>query len=135
MFTNSLAWLVPLSLMMFFGSIVLGWFLIIKMPEDYLTADRQNGFRDRHPLVAGFLFIVTNLIGLTLLVAGLVMLVTPGQGVMFIFLGVAVMDFPGKRKFFRRILGNPKVLSMINKIRTQSHQRPLKHPLDSPHPD
>ena len=132
MFTNLVAWLIPVSLLMFFGSIFLGWFLIIKMPADYLTADRQNGFRDRHPLSAGLLFVTTNLIGLALLVAGLVMLVTPGQGMMFIFLGVAIMDFPGKRKLLRRVLGNPKVLTMVIGIRAQSHAPPLKYPQENP---
>ena len=121
-----LFWIGLASVLMFFGSIVFAWFLIVRMPADYFTNPNPQAKTKPRPLVKGIKFIGANLIGIGLLMAGLVMLLTPGQGIMFIFLGIAVMDFPGKKKLVRRMLENQKILNLINKIRNKAGKPPLE---------
>ncbi|MCP4853717.1 MAG: hypothetical protein GY903_04405 [Fuerstiella sp.] len=123
-------WIVLISAVMFFGSIVLAWFLIVKMPTDYFASDRSivRTFRTNHPVAGAFLIVCRNLFGLLLVVCGIIMLFTPGQGVLFIFLGLMLIDFPGKKRLIRRMLTWRNTLNVINRIRRQANQPPLEPP-------
>ena len=52
------------------------------------------------------------------------MIFTPGPGVLSALVGVILCDFPGKRTVERKIIARPRVLSMINRIRSR-YNRPL----------
>ena len=123
-----LFWIGLASVLMFFGSIAVAWILVVRIPTDYFTNPKPREKNNRQPLINGLKFVTANLIGLGLLVAGLIMLLTPGQGIMFIFLGIVVMDFPGKRKLVRRMLGNEKILTLINRIRNKAGKASLETP-------
>lgn len=127
---GALVWMSLLSLAMFFGSIVLVWQLIIRMPVDYLTRDHPpaDGFRSQHPVIRGILIVTKNVVGLLLVIAGVIMLLTPGQGVLLILLGATLMDFPGKKQLVARLLGNRRVVAAINKIRERAQRPPLEIP-------
>ena len=119
-------WLFVLSVVAFIGSIIGVWFVLIRLPEDYLTREREplsNG--PRRSLGQLTRKITLNVAGVVFLLAGIVMLLTPGQGILSIFVGITLTDFPGKRKLVRRILARPKVLNAINKLRKKSNKPPL----------
>lgn len=121
-----LPWLFALSLVVFIGSIIGVWIVLVRLPEDYLTHERHfesNLFK----LDIGHLVnvIVRNVAGFTFLGVGIVMLLTPGQGILSIIVGVTLIDFPGKRKLILKILSQPKVLNAINKLRKKAHKPPL----------
>ena len=127
---SALISLVMLSILMFFGSIVATWIVIVRIPCDYLTREdhRQHISNSHHPVIRIFYSLLKNLCGLILVVAGIIMLVTPGQGVLSIFVGLLLIDFPGKTAVVRRVVTRPRVLNLINRIRRKSHQPPLKVP-------
>jgi hypothetical protein len=125
-----LAWGLLLTALMFFGSIALVRWLILRLPVDYLNSDRQTerSLRSRHPAADVILLVVRNLAGLLLIIIGVVMLLTPGQGVMCILFGLGLLDFPGKQAFVRRLLGRRRVLDLINSIRDKGGRPPLETP-------
>lgn len=121
-----LPWIFALSLIVFIGSIIGVWIVLVRLPEDYLTHERHfegNLFK----LKIGHLVnvIIRNVAGFTFLGAGIVMLLTPGQGILSMIVGVTLIDFPGKRKLILKILSQPKVLNAINKLRKKAHKPPL----------
>jgi len=121
-----LPWLFAFSLIVFIGSIVGVWIVLVRLPEDYLITHRTpeaNRFR----WTVGHLvnMAARNLAGIAFVSAGIVMLVTPGQGILSIFVGLTLIDFPGKRKLILKILAYPKVLKTINRLRKKAHKPPL----------
>ena len=126
--SSTLAWVVSLSALMFFGSIVLAWYMIVRLPADYLVNadERSRKFAAQHPLVRVITIVTRNICGVLLLTAGVVMLLTPGQGILFIVLGVSLVDFPGKRDIVRRMMQQKRVFAAINRIREQANRPPLE---------
>jgi hypothetical protein len=125
-----LAWASAVSLAMFLMTpIGVGW-IVIRLPKDYFTAERQIAAAawHRHPLLLPFTLVAKNLAGFVLLLAGLVMLVTPGQGVLTIAVGLTLIDFPGKRRFERWLATRPPVWRAINWLRERAGQDSLEHP-------
>jgi len=124
-------WIVLISVLMFFGSIVLTWLFIVKIPTDYLTNDhcRVQTFRSNHPVAGIVVFVCKNLFGLLVVICGMIMLFTPGQGVLFIFLGLTLIDFPRKKQLIRRMVRWRNTLNVINRIRRQAHQPPIEPPV------
>lgn len=117
-----------LSVATFAGSLILLPIILIQMPADFLTrtGPAPDRFRHRHPLMRACLKAGKNFLGLVLIVAGLVMLLTPGQGVLTILAGILLLDFPGKRELERRLIGRPRVLRIINRIRARAGHPPLE---------
>jgi hypothetical protein len=109
--------------------IVIGW-IVIRLPRDYFTAERQIAAAawHRHPLLRPFTFVVKNLTGIVLLLAGVVMLVTPGQGVLTIAVGLTLVDFPGKRRCERWLATRPPVWRAINWLRERAGHEALQNP-------
>lgn len=91
--------------------------LFASLPEDYFT----SGSRPKRSWWR-------NLLGVVLLAAGVAMLVLPGQGVLTILGGIVLLDFRGKAELERRILGRPKVLRAINRLRERRGRPPLQAP-------
>ena len=121
-----------ISFLMFAGSILIAWFLIIRMPADFLIRDSLATTETRkHFLFRAGWFIVRNVIGLLLFFSGLVMLVTPGQGLLFIFLGLVFLDFPGKRSLIHRLISQRKINHSINRIRAKAGKPALELPPSS----
>lgn len=113
-------WIVALSLLSvatFIVSLLALPRLFASLPEDYFSSGR--------PPRRSWLL---NVLGAVLLAAGVAMLVLPGQGVLTILAGIVLVDFPGKASLERRILGRPKVLHAINKIRGRRGRPPLHAP-------
>lgn len=108
--------------------------VVIKLPEDYFTADRRKPASRTHgyPLLWAAVALLKNLLGLVLIVAGLVMLVLPGQGTVTILIGLALTNFPGKYAIERRIVCQPAVGKTLNRIRELGGVPPFSMPEGAP---
>ena len=76
-----------------------------------------------HPLAA----VAKNVAGVVLVLLGLVMALPgiPGQGILTMIVGITLIDFPGKRGLERRLIGRPRILRSINRLRARFHRAPL----------
>lgn len=108
------------SLVAVVATIVLVPRYLARLPPDYL----RTGDRHRNPSLP--LRIARNALGVVLVVLGVAMLVLPGQGIITLILGLLLVDFPGKQKLIQRILGRPKVLEGVNKLRARHSAAPLE---------
>ncbi|HEY4235074.1 MAG TPA: PGPGW domain-containing protein [Lacipirellulaceae bacterium] len=123
-----LAWASAASLVMFLSTpIAVGW-LVIRLPTDYFTQERQLAAtaEHRHPLLRLFVLVSKNLAGIVLLLAGLVMLVTPGQGLLTMAVGLTLINFPGKSRFERWLAMRPPVWQAINWLRRRAGRDALE---------
>lgn len=121
-----LIWLAASSLLMFVGTLVAIPVILVRLPADYFDVRIPRPWMENHhPVlrVAGHL--VKNVVGLIFLLAGLAMLVLPGQGILTILIGLSLVEFPGKRRLEAKLVGQPTVLSTINKMRAKFHKPPL----------
>jgi Putative transmembrane protein (PGPGW) len=123
----ALAWMTVISLLVFFGSLIVVRLVIIKLPADYFINDHRKKvpWAEQHILLRYILLVVKNLFGYILIVAGLIMLVLPGQGVLSIVFGVMLADFPGKFRFERWLIHRGPVLKVSNKIRREADKVPF----------
>ena len=76
-----------------------------------------------HPLAT----VAKNVAGVVLVLLGLVMALPgiPGQGILTMIVGITLIDFPGKRGLERRMIGRPRILRSINRLRARFHRAPL----------
>lgn len=120
-------WVLALSVLVFVGSLLIAWLLILRLPEDYLCRTDTTNCRKtpQSPLSYFARKIVLNSLGFILLMTGIIMLFTPGQGVLFILLGVTLMDLPYKHEMTRRLARRKGILSIINRIRRKSGKQAL----------
>jgi len=115
-----------LSAAFFVGTLIAIPIILIRLPVDYFDERKHRPWlENHHPIVRITAYVLKNLVGVVFLVAGIAMLFLPGQGVLTVLLGISLMDFPGKRKLERKLIGNPTVLSSINKIREKFDRAPL----------
>ena len=121
-----------LSVVTFFGSLVVIRFLIVRMPADYFTRRHPavTPWADRHPAVRITLLVAKNALGALLVLCGIVMLFTPGQGILSILIGISLLNVPGKRALEQRIVSKPLVLHALNSVRAHAGRPPLV--LDEP---
>jgi hypothetical protein len=120
---------VGLFLVTFVGSVWAIVYVIVRMPEDYLNMPEGVPFWPERPAwqrVTGK--ISKNILGLLFVAIGIVLSVPgiPGQGALTILIGVILLDLPGKRRFERRVLGSPKVLAYVNRLRARYQRPPLR---------
>ena len=71
-----------------------------------------------------------NGVGVVLVITGVIMLFTPGQGIVTILIGLVLVDLPGKRALERWMVGRPRVLAAINRLRAKYGHPPLEDPND-----
>jgi hypothetical protein len=102
-------------------SIILVPRYVAKLPKDFLTA----GDHEQHSMAWR---IVRNALGVVLVLLGVAMLLLPGQGLITLLVGVLLVDFPGKQRLVQRILGRPKILGIVNKMRAKRGSPALQAP-------
>ncbi len=103
-------------------------FILVKLPPTYFKETHSRVFWvDRHPYVRWAGLLGKNALGILLVLLGVVMSLPgiPGQGILTILLGIMLLDLPGKRRLESRILGQPKVLAKINRLRHRFGKPPL----------
>ncbi len=122
-------WLGILSIVAFPLTIIILPLVIIRLPADYFSIKKADGFISRQRTSIRFLLLLfKNLGGASLLLMGILMLVMPGQGLLTIFAGISVMNFPGKRKLELKIALNRKVFKGLNWIRRKSRNKEFIFP-------
>ena len=89
------------------------------LPQDYLRAEWHAPHRP------AWLHLARNGLGVVLVLLGLAMLVLPGQGLLTLLVGLLLLEFPGKHKLVSRLLSRPKVLGVVNKLRSHRKAPPL----------
>lgn len=102
--------------------------LLVRLPPDYfLDRHERPLWIDRHPAIRWSGIILKNVLGVALIALGVFLSLPgiPGQGLLTILLGVMLLDFPGKRRLERRIIGMPRVLDRVNRLRARFGKLPL----------
>lgn len=102
--------------------------VIARLPADYFREDYVSPLAEQHPVVRWIGVVVKNAAGALLVVLGLLLSLPgiPGQGLLTILIGVMLLDFPGKRRIERRLVSQPRVLAVINALRTRFGKAPLR---------
>ena len=111
--------LVVFSLLAVLASIVLVPRFLASLPPDYLKSDQAP--RPHSVLLR----VLRNVLGVLLVLLGIAMLLLPGQGLLTLLVGLLLVDVPGKHQLVVRLLGKPKVLSIVNKLRQHRGAAPL----------
>lgn len=102
--------------------------ILVKLPQKYFLQDSDRGlWIDHHPVVRYTLIALKNLLGLLLIGVGIMLSVPgiPGQGILTMIIGILLLDFPGKRRWERKLVGYPRILQAINRIRSRFGKGPL----------
>jgi len=102
--------------------------LLVRLPATYFLDRHERGmWIDQHPAVRWSGIVLKNALGVGLIALGFVLSLPgiPGQGVLTILLGVMLLDFPGKRGLERRLVGSPRVLDRVNRLRARFGKPPL----------
>jgi hypothetical protein len=119
-------WLgIAISLVLAIGSIALVVLVVIQWPADHFKPHVHGaGAVPRHWLAS----IGKNVAGVVLILLGLVMALPgiPGQGFLTMIVGLTMLDFPGKRDLERRLIGRPRILRTINRLRARFDRAPLE---------
>jgi hypothetical protein len=107
--------------------LVVGFFLVKIPPTYFQDGHRRDVWADRHPALRVAGRIGKNALGVVLILIGVVTSVpgVPGQGVLTILIGLMLLDIPGKRRLERKIVGRPKILRTINRLRKRFGKEPL----------
>lgn len=110
------------SLVSFLSSLIIIPIIIIKMPSDYFHISHKEYVKKRvkHPALRIVVHIIKNVLGSVFILFGFVMLFIPGQGILTTLLGITLLDFPFKRSIEIKIISQPNVYMLVNKIRLKA---------------
>lgn len=117
-----------LFLVTLIGSLLVVGFLLVKLPATYFQEFHSRDlWVDRHPALRLTARSGKNVLGAILVVVGTIMALpgVPGQGLLTILVGFMLLDLPGKRRLERRIVGRPRLLRAINRLRKRFGHPPL----------
>lgn len=116
------------SVLTFFGTLLLVPWVLVRLPADYFSRHRQKRVpvKPQHPAVRIALLIGKNLFGAVLVLVGVTMLVLPGQGLLTVLIGLLLIDFPGKYRTERYLVTRKPVLRSINWLRQRKGRPPLR---------
>ena len=119
------------SLITFLLTLIIVPALIIRMPPDYFTYDREHlkQYHRQHIVMRILLLVLKNVFGYVFIVAGIAMLMLPGQGIITILIGITLISFPKKRTLECRIVQNRSIVRTINWMRAKAHRGPIDLPV------
>jgi len=119
-----------ISLVTFFGSLIVIPILVVRIPEDYFAGSKRppSRWRKRHPAIRISVLVIKNVLGVIFLLTGTAMLFLPGQGIITMVVGVTLMNFPGKRSMEIWIIQQRPIRRAVNWLRARSHHPPLQIP-------
>jgi hypothetical protein len=125
---NTLSLLLFLFLPLFFGTLLLIPWLLLRIPADYFHPDTRQLplWADHHPILRAILIVGKNLLGLVVFLMGVAMLFLPGQGLLTILIGLLLLDFPGKYQAERWFVQLGPVLKAVNWLRSKRSKPPLE---------
>lgn len=125
---STLLWVFSaISIIVFFATLAIIPYFIVRIPEDYLIRRRRRAEKPfaQKPKMRLFYLILKNLLGIIFVLAGLIMFVIPGQGVITMLIGIMLMNFPGKRTLATTIVRQPTIFKSINWTRAKALCPPL----------
>lgn len=125
-----IGWLSVLSMIMFFGTLLVIPMMVIRIPEDYFLYDREHlrQYRRMHPVIYFLTVVLKNILGIVFILAGIVMLVLPGQGILTILIGLTLISFPRKRALELRFIRQESVHKALDWIRVKAGKSRLRIP-------
>lgn len=123
--------IMAISLLAFFGTLLLVPWILVRLPADYFSLHREKRVpvkpvKRQHVVVRVVLLIGKNLLGAVLLLMGVAMLVLPGQGLLTVLIGLLLIDFPGKYRVQRYLVTRRPVLRSINWLRRRRGRQTLQ---------
>lgn len=97
--------------------------VVARLPADYFVSTRR-------PVSHWARRAAKNLLGVLLIAVGIVLSIpgVPGQGLLTVFVGFTLLDFPGKFRLERSLVARPRVLSLLNRLRSRLGRPPLESP-------
>jgi len=110
------------------GSVLVAAFLLVYVhPLYFQDFHSRDVWVDRHPVLRLTARVVKNVVGLLLVGLGIVLSLpgVPGQGILTILVGLMLLEVPGKRRLERRMVGRPRVLRAVNRLRRRFGRPPL----------
>ncbi|MGH7316392.1 MAG: hypothetical protein ACREJS_09055 [Candidatus Rokuibacteriota bacterium] len=110
------------------GSLLVVGFLLVKLPATYFQDfHSRDVWVNRHPVLRLTARTGKNGLGVILVVVGVILSLpgVPGQGMLTVLIGLMLLDLPGKRRLERRIVGRPRILRAINRLRKRFGKPPL----------
>jgi hypothetical protein len=116
---------VPASIAILVLGLVLGPWLLARMPEDYFVREQRPSRIDGslgHTALIGLRAVAGGL----LILLGFAMLVLPGQGVLTMMAGLALLPFPGKRALELKLMRTRGVRKLVTAIRRKAGKPPLQ---------
>ena len=126
----ALGMLAGFSVIMFFAGILSLPLLVSFIPTDYFRYAEPYRVRHtfKHPVIRLSIIIAKNILGWLLIITGAILLILPGQGLITLIAGLILINFPGKRKVERKLVSNPRLLHVINWLRSKHNKQPLLAP-------
>jgi hypothetical protein len=110
------------------GSLLVVGFLLVKLPSTYFQEfHRRDVLVGHHPALRFTARSAKHALGAVLVVVGTIMVLpgVPGPGLLIILVGLVLFDLTGKRRLERRIVGRPRLLRAINRLRKRFGRPPL----------
>lgn len=98
--------------------------MVVRLPPDYFLASRSE-LAARRGVLGWLERIVRNAFGVVFVLVGIALIFLPGQGLLTTLIGLLLLDFPGKRALERRIVRQPKLLAVMNRLREKRGKPPL----------
>ena len=121
-------WISIVSIISFFGSIIIIPKLIINLSSDFFLKRKKNSPCSQSILVRVGLLLTKNGLGFLLFFCGILMLFIPGQGLLTMFVGLVLMDFPGKYRLQIYCLKARPIQKSLNWVRNKNGKKPFIFP-------
>ena len=117
-------WVGIVSIFLFFLSLFLLRYVILRLPEDYFIKVSSNSKSLKKIIVR----IAKNALGFLLTICGIILLFTPGQGMITILIGLCLIDLAFVNQWKKKMIYNSKVQKALNWIRSKKSVKPFNFP-------
>ena len=127
-YNQIIQWAGIVSVFLFFLSLFLLRYVILRLPEDYfITASSISKSHPKSPQKI-IVRVAKNAVGVLLTICGIILLFTPGQGMITILIGLCLIDLAIVNQFKKKIINNSQVQKALNWIRTKKSVKPFNFP-------
>ena len=123
-YNQIIQWAGIVSVFLFFLSLFLLKYVILRLPEDYFITASSISKNPQKIIVR----VAKNAVGFLLTICGIILLFTPGQGMITILIGLCLIDLAIVNQFKKKIINNSQVQKALNWIRTKKSVKPFNFP-------
>ena len=121
-------WVGIVSIVLFFLSLFLLRYVILRLPEDYFIKVSSISKSNSKSLKKIIVRIAKNALGFLLTISGIILLFTPGQGMITILIGLCLIDLAFVNQWKKKMIYNSKVQKALNWIRSKKSVKPFNFP-------